>query len=79
MPISTIVKTKRDGTLTFADLGATNPKLWNSWQDMLLSELYTLTVDSFERGETGAIGGLLAEGLLQHHDLLCLRVATTTK
>lgn len=38
--------------LTFADLGATNPKLWNSWQDMLLAELFTLTVDSFERGET---------------------------
>jgi len=38
--------------LTFADLGATNPKLWNSWQDMLLSELYTLTIERFERGET---------------------------
>jgi [protein-PII] uridylyltransferase len=36
--------------LTFADLGATNPKLWNSWQDMLLGELYDLTVESFERG-----------------------------
>lgn len=36
--------------LTFADLGATNPKLWNSWQDMLLSELYGLAVDHFERG-----------------------------
>ena len=35
--------------LTFADLGATNPKLWNSWQDMLLGELYALTVESFER------------------------------
>src|SRR5262245_30354182 len=38
--------------LTFADLGATNPKLWNSWQDTLLSELYALTVESFERGIT---------------------------
>jgi [protein-PII] uridylyltransferase len=38
--------------LTFADLGATNPKLWNSWQDMLLGELYALTVESFERGVT---------------------------
>jgi [protein-PII] uridylyltransferase len=36
--------------LTFADLGATNPQLWNSWQDMLLSELYTLTVDHLESG-----------------------------
>jgi [protein-PII] uridylyltransferase len=38
--------------LTFADLGATNPKLWNSWQDMLLGELYGLAVESFERGIT---------------------------
>ena len=38
--------------LTFGDLGATNPKLWNSWQDMLLGELYGLTLESFERGIT---------------------------
>jgi [protein-PII] uridylyltransferase len=38
--------------LTFADLGATNPKLWNSWQDMLLGELYGLALESFERGIT---------------------------
>jgi [protein-PII] uridylyltransferase len=38
--------------LTFADLGATNPKLWNSWQDMLLGELYELTVERFERGSS---------------------------
>jgi [protein-PII] uridylyltransferase len=37
--------------LTFADLGATNPKLWNSWQAMLLTELYHLAVDAFERGD----------------------------
>jgi [protein-PII] uridylyltransferase len=36
--------------LTFGDLSATNPKLWNSWQDMLLGELYGLTVEVFERG-----------------------------
>lgn len=38
--------------LTFADLGATNPTLWNSWQDMLLTELYGLAVDALERGES---------------------------
>lgn len=36
--------------LTFGDLTATNPKLWNSWQEMLLGELYGLTVDVFARG-----------------------------
>jgi [protein-PII] uridylyltransferase len=36
--------------LTFADLNATNPKFWNSWQDMLLSELYDRTINVFERG-----------------------------
>ena len=50
--VGTLATLQKLYVLTFADLGATNPKLWNSWQDMLLSELYTLTVDSFERGET---------------------------
>jgi [protein-PII] uridylyltransferase len=36
--------------LTFADLNATNPKFWNSWQDMLLSELYNRAINVFERG-----------------------------
>jgi len=37
--------------LTFGDLKATNPKLWNSWQNMLLAELYELSLETFERGE----------------------------
>jgi [protein-PII] uridylyltransferase len=37
--------------LTFADLKATNPKLWNNWQDSLLIELYEATREVFERGE----------------------------
>lgn len=39
--------------ISFADLGATNPILWNSWQDMLLGELYELAVESFARGVAG--------------------------
>jgi [protein-PII] uridylyltransferase len=35
--------------LTFGDMCATNPKLWTSWHDMLMGELYVRTVDVFER------------------------------
>lgn len=48
--VGTLATLQKLYVLTFADLGATNPKLWNSWQDMLLTELYTLAVDFFERG-----------------------------
>ncbi len=48
--VGTLDTLKKLYVLTFADLNATNPSLWNSWQDMLLGELYTLTVDAFERG-----------------------------
>jgi [protein-PII] uridylyltransferase len=50
--VGTLATLQKLYVLTFADLGATNPKLWNSWQDMLLTELYTLAVDVFERGAT---------------------------
>ncbi len=50
--VGTVATLQKLYVLTFADLGATNPKLWNSWQDMLLAELYGLTVDALERGET---------------------------
>lgn len=36
--------------LTMADIRATNPKLWTSWRDNLLSRLYLSTRDYFERG-----------------------------
>jgi len=48
--VGTLATLQKLYVLTVADLGATNPKLWNSWQDMLLAELYALTVDRFERG-----------------------------
>lgn len=37
--------------LTFADLKAVGPKVWNSWKDMLIGELYLQAADVFEKGE----------------------------
>jgi len=50
--VGTLATLQKLYVLTFADLGATNPKLWNSWQDLLLGELFGLAVESFERGIT---------------------------
>jgi len=37
--------------VTFADMKAVGPKVWNNWKDMLLGELYMQAVEVFETGE----------------------------
>src|SRR6185369_6193899 len=36
--------------LTFADMRAVGPKVWNNWRDMLLAELYLQARALFEQG-----------------------------
>ena len=37
--------------MTFADMRAVGPKVWNNWRDMLLGELYMRALDLFEQGQ----------------------------
>ncbi|HYC54970.1 MAG TPA: [protein-PII] uridylyltransferase [Candidatus Binatia bacterium] len=37
--------------LTFADMRAVGPQIWNGWKDHLLAELYRRTVEIFEKGQ----------------------------
>ncbi|MBM4267962.1 MAG: [protein-PII] uridylyltransferase [Deltaproteobacteria bacterium] len=36
--------------LTYADMRATGPKVWNNWKDMLLGETYLRVQEAFQRG-----------------------------
>lgn len=41
---------KRLYLMTYADMRATGPKVWNNWKDMLLGETYLRVNEVFERG-----------------------------
>ena len=47
--VETLDNLKKLYLLTFADMRAVGPKIWNNWHDMLLGELYLRTLDVFER------------------------------
>ncbi len=42
--------------LTFSDMRAVAPKVWNNWHDLLLGELYRRTLEVFERGFFDVVG-----------------------
>jgi [protein-PII] uridylyltransferase len=47
--VETLDNLKKLYLLTFADMRAVGPKIWNNWHDMLLGDLYMGTLDVFER------------------------------
>lgn len=57
--VGTVENLQRLYALTFADMRAVNPKVWNNWRDALLRELYELArtcfdTATFEAGDRGA-------------------------
>ncbi|SJM89675.1 Bifunctional uridylyltransferase/uridylyl-removing enzyme (Includes: (Protein-PII) uridylyltransferase; (Protein-PII)-UMP uridylyl-removing enzyme) [Crenothrix polyspora] len=50
--------------LTVADIRATNPELWNSWKDVLLKELYSLTHKALRKGLQNPVA--IADRLLEN-------------
>jgi [protein-PII] uridylyltransferase len=48
--VGTTETLKRLYILTYADMRATGPKVWNNWKDMLLGEAYMRVAEAFARG-----------------------------
>jgi len=48
--VGTVESLKRLYLLTYADMRATGPKVWNNWKDMLIGETYLQVREVFERG-----------------------------
>ena len=59
--VETVENLQRLYLLTFADMRAVGPQVWNNWRDSLLRELYTRTKEAFDTGdvEPDARGGRL--------------------
>jgi [protein-PII] uridylyltransferase len=49
--VGSVANLQRLYVLTFADMRAVAPKVWNNWRDMLLGELYMRTLAFFEQGQ----------------------------
>jgi len=67
--------------LTVADIRATSPKLWNSWKDSLLKELYVATHKAIRRGlqTPVAISERISETKIEaRNELLKLGVSADT-
>jgi len=49
--VGSVENLQRLYVLTFADMRAVGPKVWNNWRDMLLGELYMRALALFEQGQ----------------------------
>ncbi|HSD11623.1 MAG TPA: [protein-PII] uridylyltransferase [Candidatus Binatia bacterium] len=49
--VGSVETLKKLYVMTFADMRAVAPKVWNNWRDLLLGELYMRTLEYFETGE----------------------------
>ncbi|MGH7825614.1 MAG: [protein-PII] uridylyltransferase [Candidatus Binatia bacterium] len=62
--IGTVNNLKMLYLLTFADVKAVGPDVWNPWKGSLLGELYIKTLDVLEEVEKGEFGGMDARAVL---------------